>query len=77
MEEFLDEDHFVRFEKLLAVSLDFDKMPDEYIIASRINDDLKAIEKEKEKIEDKVQEIAGKIAEKLGLDLDKSIKLDW
>jgi len=72
-----DADHLEKFEALLEAAVDLDKVPDEYVICPRYSPELEELAGEKAGVEADIQEAAEHAAGALGLQLDKTIKLEW
>lgn len=72
-----DADHLARFEELLESAVDLDRIPDEYLISPQYSEELGELQEQKAALEGRVEQLAGAIAADLGLQLDKTLKLEW
>ncbi|KAI3431433.1 hypothetical protein D9Q98_004485 [Chlorella vulgaris] len=66
-----------KFEELLEAAVDMARVPDEYLISPTYDQGLADLDGEKQEVEQQLQECAEEAAQDLGLQLDKTIKLDW
>lgn len=67
----------VKFEQLVEEAVDLDAVPEEYLIDANYDAALKAIKQERDAAARQIENEAKRIADKLGLELDKSVKLEW
>ncbi|KDD72998.1 MutS domain V, partial [Helicosporidium sp. ATCC 50920] len=67
----------VRFEELLEAAVDLDRIPDEYLIAASYDAALQSLQSRREELEEEIAEASAAAAEDLGLQLDKTLKMEW
>lgn len=72
-----DADHLEKFEMLLEASVDLERVPDEYVISAAYDPRLGKLREDRQAVEDDVAAAASAAARDLGLQLDKTIKLEW
>jgi DNA mismatch repair protein MSH2 len=72
-----DASHLGKFEELIEAAIDFERIPEEYLISYRYDAELGEIERNKVAIEEEIAEAAAAAANDLGLELGKTIKLEW
>jgi len=72
-----DGEHLTKFEELLEAAIDLDRIPDEYLICATYDSRLETLKSEKDEIEAEIDGLAAAAASDLGLQLDKTIKLEW
>ncbi|KAG2428869.1 hypothetical protein HYH02_014280 [Chlamydomonas schloesseri] len=72
-----DGERLQRFEELLEAALDADRLPDEYCIAPGYDARLGALAERRQEVTDEIEELAEAAARDLGLELGKSVKLEW
>jgi len=77
LEEMHNDEHLAKFEDLLEAAVDLEKIPDEYLIAPTYDSGLEELRLEKDKVEKRICEVAEEIASDLGLQMDKSIRMEW
>eukprot|EP00892_Ulva_mutabilis_P008452 jgi/Ulvmu1/597/UM001_0605.1 len=71
------EEALVKFEQLVEEAVDLDAVPEEYLIDANYDAKLKEIMQERDAAARHIENEAKRIADKLGLELDKSVKLEW
>eukprot|EP00798_Chlamydomonas_sp_ICE-L_P022047 gene22047-29111_t len=67
----------MKFEELLEAAIDLDRIPEEYLICANYHPDLQKLRDEKEEVEAEVDRVANSVARDLGLEMNKTIKLEW
>ncbi|GAX83908.1 hypothetical protein CEUSTIGMA_g11332.t1 [Chlamydomonas eustigma] len=72
-----DGEHLTKFEELLEAAVDLDAIPEEYLICASYDQRLKSLKDQKSGVEEEVDRIAFEVAKDLGLELGKTIKLEW
>ncbi|KAG1666042.1 hypothetical protein FOA52_006916 [Chlamydomonas sp. UWO 241] len=72
-----DGEHLTKFEELLEAAIDLERIPEEYLICASYDPRLDDLKASKEGIESEVDSIAHTAARDLGLELGKTIKLEW
>ncbi|KAG2424130.1 hypothetical protein HXX76_014804 [Chlamydomonas incerta] len=72
-----DGEHLQRFEELLEAALDSDRLPDEYCIAPGYDPRLGALAERRQEVAEEIEDLAAAAARDLGLELGKTIKLEW
>lgn len=72
-----DSEHLSKFEDLIEAAVDLDAIPEEYLICASYDSRLKSLKSEKVKVENKVESLAKSAAKDLGLELGKTLKLEW
>lgn len=72
-----DAEHLGKYEELLEAAVDLERVPEEYLICAAYSKDLQAVAEEKGAAEAEVQAAAERAAKDLGLQLDKTLKLEW
>jgi DNA mismatch repair protein MSH2 len=72
-----DADHLSKFEDLIEAAIDLDAIPDEYLVCASYDSRLKVLKAEKVKVEHEVESLAKAAARDLGLEFEKTLKLEW
>jgi len=73
LREAADGEHLGKFQDLVEAAVDFERIPEEYLINPEYDDALKEIEGKKKGVEREIEAIAEAAAAELGLELGKTV----
>ena len=70
-------EHLGKFQDLVEAAVDFERIPEEYLINPQYDAELGEIQGKRERVEREIERHAEQAASDLGLELGKTIKLEW
>jgi len=77
LEQASNREHLGKFQELVEAAVDFERIPEEYLINSQYDAELGEIQGKREAVEREIEGHAVQAASDLGLELGKTIKLEW